>query len=128
MKRKAHIAMYQEAKVPKEEHAAMKQAFAAAKWTLKLGPLDPEKAIAAAGVAGAARNPKHIIDIEPITAKFKKALESGRLFFYEVGIGKGEQVRIVNVYGWTGAHENKHARKRTAKLFNIIKAELDAQG
>ena len=39
----------------------------------------------------------------------------------------GEQLRIVNVYGWTGAHTDRHARKRTANLFNIIKAELEAQ-
>ena len=77
-------------------------------------------------MAGVAHNPKHIKDIEPITAKFKTALANGRLGFYEVGIGKGEQVRIVNVYCWTGAHNNQHARKRTANMFIIIKAELDA--
>ena len=125
--RKAHIGMYQKAKVPRTEQAEVIKEFAEAKWKLLLGPLDPEKAIAAAGVAGASRNPKLIKDIEAMTAKFKTACESGRLGFYEVGIGKGEQVRIVNVYGWTGAHTDRHARKRTANLFNIMKAELEAQ-
>ena len=56
--RKAHIGMYQEAKVPKTEQAEVIKEFAEAKWKLLLGPLDPEKAIAAAGVAGAARTLK----------------------------------------------------------------------
>jgi len=99
--RKAHIGMYQTANVPKAEHAEVIREFAEAKWKLLHGPLGPEKSIAAAGAAGAARNPKLIKDIEAMTAKFKAACNSGRLGFYEVGIGKGEQIRIVNVYGWT---------------------------
>ena len=35
-------------------------------------------------------------------------------------------MRIVNVYGWTGAHQPARAQKK-ANMFNIIKAELDAQ-
>ena len=51
LKRKAHIAMYQEAKVPLSEAAEANKDLTDVKWTLKLGPLDSEKAIAAAGVA-----------------------------------------------------------------------------
>ena len=65
--------------VPTHGAEAIKNEFATATWKLTLGPLDPEKAIAAAGVAAAARNPKHISEVDPNTKTFKQALANGRL-------------------------------------------------
>ena len=94
--------------------------------TCTFGPTDPEHGRKSGGVGINCRTPLRPIVMQPITDDFRDAMKTGRCMAYILDI-TGANVTIVNLYGWSGAHQNQIAAARTDDLLAFGRNELAVQ-
>ena len=51
--------------------------------------------------------------------------ENGRVQLIGICLPGGIVLVVANIYGWTGGHQNKHARLRTDSMIAIILQQFD---
>ena len=114
----------QEMSAHKRDHYAIKDVFKEGKKHIHIGVTDPESKTLLGGMGAFASDPKRAIIIKPRTDIFRKAVDTGRCQHYALDIGCSTCVSFYNIYGWTGGHTCKKARRRTNGLCNAIRSEI----
>ena len=67
------------------------------------------------------------MQVKPLTDTFAKAVATSRVDHYAIDMGSGTTLSVYNVYGWTGATQNKRRATRTNRLFEAIIDEVYKQ-
>ena len=124
MKMPGDIIMLQEVAAAKATISKWQRDMREAGWDLLANP--GKTKIRGNGVGSMVRSPIIQVPIRANTEEFRKRREKGRCEVIAVEIG-GNMLRLANVYGQTGGHQDEEASMVTDHIIGSIMEELETQ-
>lgn len=119
--------IFQEHSCPPQQWADATRKLRSMRRQTTLGILDPESRHNLGGLGVTTKHTRKAILVKPMSKRFQEASQTGRVVLYAVDIGNGSTLAVYNIYGWTGAHQNKKHSARTTKLIGAIEEEVHLQ-